>query len=462
MILFARTGGAGSPKVQLGGISVKLRSLLAGSAIAALATVGLTAAPASAAPAAPTVSPANMVEGATEPVVFSGTCPITDAPDTSKNTALLNLDGASWGEPVPLDAKGNYSMSEDMSTMAAGTYSVTVTCSNYESTSESAAAELTIDPIIEASIDLVDNNGGKLLTGDPVSIVATQKFLVPQENPYEFYVAWPADELKFDEAVPPKVQLRGTDGQFVDLDYSADFDSAENTFFVTVNSAIPAGATLTVEVPAVVTAPAGATITVSSNLGGSEISKSYVVGEAGAPTLVVTPTEGAAGINVQIDATGLLPNTTYDVEFHSKPTPVGKVTSDVNGEVHTSITIPAEAAVGQHVIALFLNGEVVVSAPFEVTDGAAPTSTAPTSTAPTSTAPTSTAPTSTTSAGATVTWSSTTSWTSTWTSTSSGTPPLANTGANNVGPLAGAGTGLLVLGGALLLLSRRREAVRKH
>ncbi|NNG37151.1 LPXTG cell wall anchor domain-containing protein [Nakamurella aerolata] len=409
------------------------------------------AAPASAAPPAPTVSPNKLVEGSTDPVTISGTCPVTSAPDTSKNTALLNISGAGYGDPVPLDAAGNYTFTEDLGALPADTYQVTVTCSDYEATSESAAAEFTVDPLIEASIDLVDNNGGKLLTGDPVSIVATQKFLASPENPYQFYVAWPPEELTFDESVPPKVQLRDVNGQFVDLDYSADFDPADNSFLVTVNSAIPVGATLTVEVPATVAAPAGATITVSSNLGGSEISKSYVVGESGAPTLVVTPTEGAAGINVKIDATGLQPNTTYDVEFHSKPTHVGQVTSDANGEVHTSITIPADAATGQHVIALFLNGEVVVSAPFEVTVTGVPTTTAPT--APT-TAPTST------SSDVTVTWS--TSWTSSsWTTTSSNLP-LANTGANNVGPLAGAGTGLLVLGGALLLLSRRREADRKH
>ncbi|NNG37150.1 hypothetical protein [Nakamurella aerolata] len=469
---------------------MKLRSILA-CGVAALITVGagLGAGSATAAPTpmpaaaptatAPTLSPARFIEGTVESVAVSGSCPVPAAGDASKNAAQVSVldetDEVLWqSDLLPLNATGGYRTELWADYLWPGTFTVSVNCQTYD-TQSTQTATLTVTPAATESIELVDNNGGVLLTGDPVTVVNTIRAVAALEAPQFIDVYWPEDELRFDPNIPPKVQLRGPDGAFIDLVYETRFVPELSTFTVWIESDIPEGGVVTVEVPAVVTAPAGGSVTVySSDADGRVISKSYRGGESGAPKLVVTPTEGAAGINVKIDATGLQPNTTYDVEFHSKPTHVGQVTSDANGEVHTSITIPADAATGQHVIALFLDGEVVVAAPFRVTTPVPPTTTPGTTPTPTGSGPsaTATASTSTSTSPSTrevagTATSTVTSAVIVWPPSTSvrnvaGEHPLANTGAGSVGPLAGAGAALLVLGGALLLLTRRRDADHQH
>lgn len=71
-----------------------------------------------------------------------------------------------------------------------------------------------------------------------------------------------------------------------------------------------------------------------------------------APAFELSREQVAAGGTVRIDAVGLVPGETVNIELHSEPVVLGAFTVDAGGELHETLTIPSDTTPGAHEIVL--------------------------------------------------------------------------------------------------------------
>jgi hypothetical protein len=81
--------------------------------------------------------------------------------------------------------------------------------------------------------------------------------------------------------------------------------------------------------------------------------------------VTISPSTPSAGGDITIDSSGWMHDTDVTITLHSDPVVLGTVTADANGDVHTTVSIPAGTAAGAHTIEL--TGTDSTGAPRDVT-----------------------------------------------------------------------------------------------